>query len=466
MLQFISKRRFDALAGYIRMPELLYVMQEFEWLATPDERVLGVLTWDRSDADFAWSALAPDEIKRYRWVEGHASYPSAEAARDACVAALERLSTAPDEEFHQGDTKGKPVDFFIPVVPEERLHPHFRILARDRKYSPARELISAMMRYHEDLDGNFVEQFQTTGFDARLWELYIYATATELNYARARENYSVPDFCLADPEGRLAIECTTANPPDKGVHTVPSEPEAFNGYRENYIPIKLARALKAKLNKKYWEQPHMKDVPLVFAVQDFHSPGIMRAVTFAATEYVYGYRHSFENGRMQVVPINEHRYNGAVEPSGFFNFPGAEHVSAVVVNPQGTLTKFNRMGYLAGFGDREIRMMRFGVRRGERDGDGVPAKSFSNEVWAGDYEETWIEGMTVLHNPNAKIPLDPMMLAGAAHEFVKPDGRLRSLIPDFHPVYSNTLFITQGRSDQNADDELAHNPPGEAQEQR
>jgi large subunit ribosomal protein L30 len=33
-------------------------------------------------------------------------------------------------------------------------------------YSPARELIKAMMRFYEDADGNFVEQFQTTAFDA------------------------------------------------------------------------------------------------------------------------------------------------------------------------------------------------------------------------------------------------------------------------------------------------------------
>jgi hypothetical protein len=107
-------------------------------------------------------------------------------------------------------------------------------------------------------------------------------------------------------------------------------------------------------------------------------------------------------------------------------------------------------------------MIRFGVRRGERDGDGVPAKPFQQEVWSGEYEETWIEGMSVLHNPRAKIPLEPMMLAGAAHEFLQPDGRLQSLIPEFHPVFSNTLFITQNSADKNADEELAQNTPESA----
>lgn len=33
-------------------------------------------------------------------------------------------------------------------------------------YSPAREIIGAMMRWHEDIDGNDVEQFQSAAFDA------------------------------------------------------------------------------------------------------------------------------------------------------------------------------------------------------------------------------------------------------------------------------------------------------------
>lgn len=456
MLQTISKRRFDALAGYIRDPRLLMTWQEFEWLATPDERILGVLSWDREDHDFAWSALARDEIKKYRWIDGHAPFPSADAARDACVQALERYSSASDEVFYQGDTKGQPVDVFTPVVPREKLHPHFRILAEEPRYSPARELIAAMMHYHEDLDGNFVEQFQTTGFDARLWELYIYATATELNFARAHEKFAVPDFCLINPVGNFAIECATANPPDQGMQTPPKDKEAFADYVVNYIPIKLGRALKGKLDKKYWERPHMDGIPLVFAVQDFHTTGIMRMVTFAATQYVYGVRHSIVNGRPQAVRIKEHRYKSAVEPSGFFNFLGAENVSAVVVNPQGTLPKFNRMGYLAGFGDRAIRMTRTGIRRTEHDGDGYP-KPFRQDVWRDDYDETWIEGMSVLHNPRAKIPLEPEMLFGACHEYIQPDGRLMSDIPPFHPVYSTTLFFVPKKA--GVEDELAENAP-------
>jgi hypothetical protein len=37
-------------------------------------------------------------------------------------------------------------------------------------------------------------------------------------------------------------------------------------------------------------------------------------------------------------------------PAGFFRQPDAENVSAVLASNQATLTKFNRMGKIAGFG--------------------------------------------------------------------------------------------------------------------
>lgn len=44
-----------------------------------------------------------------------------------------------------------------------------------------------MMNWYEDVDGNFVEQFQSSAFDARLWELYLYAMFVELGYGFDRK---------------------------------------------------------------------------------------------------------------------------------------------------------------------------------------------------------------------------------------------------------------------------------------
>ena len=442
----LLKSRFDALAGYTRQPYIVLLTEEIEWHATLDERVLGVVTRDRIDHDFGWIALGRDEQFRFRAVAVNASLPSADAAREQLLECMRGLAVKPDSAFHQGDSDSPPVDFFTPLVPTDRLHPAFRMLTSEERYSPARHLIAAMMRFHEDADGNFVEQFQTTGFDARLWELYLFATFNELDYGRDSTVYA-PDFVLTGLLGRIAVEATTANPPG-GSAPHPPDPttsEEFTSYLQDYIPIKIARALKRKLNKKspYWDSEELREIPFLLAVQDFHGPGSMRMVVPATTEYVFGVRHSLVGGRRKIERIGEHRFGHSREASGFFFLPGAENVSAVVVNPQGTITKFNRMGFLAGFGNRRVRMVRTGMKRSELADDGPMPKPFAHAVHAPDYSETWVEGMVVLHNPKARIPLDPALIPGANHEFLNEDGRIMSLLPEFHPYFSQTAITVE-----------------------
>jgi len=306
-----------------------------------------------------------------------------------------------------------------------------------------------MMRYHEDVDGNFVQQFQTTGFDARLWELYLFAVLVEQGYARLAAA-AVPDLVVEGLVGKVGIEAVTANPPHRGSVPRPRTDEEAVDYLQNYIPFKLAKGLTRKLRRSppYWRESGMADVPFVIAIQDFHGPGTMKMIVPAATEYVFGFRHTLIDGRVRIDRISEHRVGDLSEPSGFFSLPDAEHVSAVVVNPQGTLMKFNRMGLLAGFGSSRVRMKRSGLLRREGKPDGPAPRQFTQEVTSSS-NETWIEGMVVLHNPNATIPLDPDLLSGANHEFVEPDGRIMSLLPDFHPYFSETAIWLEGEADRN-----------------
>lgn len=119
-----------------------------------------------------------------------------------------------------------------------------------------------MMRYHEDVDGNFVQKFQTASWDALLWELYLYATFNELGFIRVGTGHT-PDFVLRGNEGGLAVEATSVNPSNVGPNDVPEDPEAFKAYLENYVPIRLSNALRSKLNHKppYWKQEGAEDVP-------------------------------------------------------------------------------------------------------------------------------------------------------------------------------------------------------------
>ncbi len=354
------------------------------------------------------------------------------------MAAMRNAIDMPDEAYQQGDEEGPAVDFFKPAVNDERFHPSFRMLLQDLRYSPAREIITAMMRYHEDVDGNFVQKFQSAGWDALLWELYLFATFNELGLVRIADA-PTPDFVLRGNDGELAVEATSVNQSPTGPTEVPSDPEAFKAYLENYIPIRLSTVLRRKLNHKprYWEHPAVKNMPFSIAVQDFHLGGTMRFIVSAATEYVFGVRHWIEDGERKIDRIGTHRYGKKRAQSGFFNLDGAENVSAVIINPQGTVTKFNRLGHIAGFGDPRVKLVRTGFQRCDSDLKAPNPKPFS-EIVGPQSRETWVEGMVVLHNPRANVPLDPALLPGAAHEFLQPDGSIMSLLPDFHPLFSQT----------------------------
>ncbi|WP_298190556.1 hypothetical protein [Novosphingobium sp.] len=447
-MQEISKQRFDALAGYTRSPRIVSLVQEAAWFASEGERVLGLIVWDRIDHDFGWVVLGRDRRARFRAIGQDASLPSFNVARDALAAALDRFHHQLDEDYHQGDERGRPVDFFAAVVPAERMNPSFKMLAENARYSPARELIEAMMRFHDDADGNFVEQFQSTGFDARFWELYLFAAFAEIGYAR-QSDVAVPDLVLSGHLGRIAIEATTANPPQGIAVPWPRSDEEIDAYLRHYVPIKLARALTRKLNhpQPYWQANGVDGAPFVIALQDFHAPAAMTRIVPTATEYVFGVRHAIVDGALQIERIGEHAFGRMREPSGFFDLPLAENVSAVIVNPLGTLTKFNRMGQIAGFGDPRVRMVRVGLARGELNQDDPKPFPFEHNVSAPDYQESWVEGMVVLHNPRALIPLDPNQIPGANHEFLRPDGRIMSLLPDFQPYTSQTAITLDETTD-------------------
>ena len=101
------------------------------------------------------------------------------------------------------------------------------------------------------------------------------------------------------------------------------------------------------------------------------------------------------------------------------------------------------MGFLAGFGSQRVRMTRTGMLRREGHPDGPLPQSFTEEVTSSS-QESWIEGMVVLHNPHARIPLNPDQFPGANHEFLQEDGRIFSLVPDFHPYFSQTQISLVG----------------------
>jgi hypothetical protein len=432
----ISLLKFNSLAAYVRDPLTFFMVDELEWFEDGNERVLGVLFRDRTDDDFGFVVMGRDRLKRFRAVETGHSFPTRKRGRKELQVALAKARNWKTSDFFQHDEVGKPIDFFRPVVPNNRLSHVFRELSFTKRH-PASRLIEEMMNWYQDVDGNFVEQFQTTGTDARIWELYLYATFVELGYAMD-ERYYAPDFYCRRGSINFFVEATTINPSADGPIVTDLTQEE---YLYNYVPIKFGSALFTKLKKEYWNLDHVKGLPFLLAIQDFHAPQSMAWTAYALPEFLYGVRQTIQvnaDGTVTGIaePLDSFNVGKKQVPAGFFHQPGTEHVSAVLANPGGTLAKFDRMAYLAGFGRNVVSITRAGLchrRAGELE-------EFAVKVSSGNYEETWTEGLSVYHNPNAVIPLDPKWIPGAAHHFWTGDDVL-SEMPEFHPVGSLTSFV-------------------------
>jgi hypothetical protein len=301
-----------------------------------------------------------------------------------------------------------------------------------------------------DLDGNFVEQFQTR-FDARTFELYLYAYLSRSGYHLLRDHPN-PDFIVEDLGVMCAIEATTANPREAGQPGVlavsPREltDEELRQKLDHELPIRFGSPLFTKVQKRYWKLDHCRGLPFVIAIEAFHEFGSLYFTSSALGNYLYGLK-SFprwtESGELflEHVEIKEHRSGAKVIPSCFFGQPDTEHVSAVLFSNSGTFAKFNRMGYQAGYHRGNITMFRRG-RSFNHDRNSATPHDFLYDLDFPPCEETWGQGLVVFHNPGALHRLPRHFFREAVVHYSE-DGTLLADVPaTFVPLASTTVICS------------------------
>jgi hypothetical protein len=384
----LDKKRFSALVNQSRTPAAAYVSEEQSWWAVLDESVIGVVILDTVDFDYLGIILGRDEVGKYRAFDISECFESEADAEGWLHRSMKWHARDGQQTFPQGDT-GKAIDFFKQIVPDEKLHPHFAVIRGSKGHLPAREIINLMAPHFRDIDGNFVEQFQTEGFDARLWELYLNAYLVEEELFLSRD-YNAPDFIVEKYGHKVGVEAVIvgrkSNNPARYFKPDPREFRTVDVLEANRdaMPIRFGSSLYSKLQKKYWELPQLKDCSLVIAIADFHDDQSMTWSSTALMKYLYGTRskhHYDQNGKLVIEPtqILTHRVGNKEIPSGFFFQPNSEHVSAVMFSASGTISKFNRMGRQAGFKHPDVRMFRFGVCHDHDENASLP-KMFRYEA--------------------------------------------------------------------------------------
>jgi hypothetical protein len=439
----LSKARFDALS-FSKHPSANLFSEAVEWYSDKDEVLIGLVLWYAIDNDWVYVVLGRDEAGLFRAITQGVNIPSQKEARDALRSSIRRIKATGQTVFTQDIKPKKKQDLFVPVVPNERLHPYFVKIANERGFSAAREILQEIGYSYSDPDGNFIEQFQTTGFNSRLWEIYLHAYLHEDEFWVDR-SHPYPDYMCKKGDQTIFIEAVTVNPSgDKGlVEDAPDTHEEVLEKLQDFMPIKFGSPLFSKLKKRYWEKEHVKGSPLIFAIQDFHQEQSMLWSSTALPIYLYGTKYSWyydAEGNLIVVPekLEQHKLGEKEVPAGFFFQSDAENISAVLFSNSATISKFNRMGKLAGFGDPAVKMIRSGMKHDHDPNAAVPIP-FSVDVDPKTYHEGWADGLSMYHNPRAIHPIDPDLFPSVTHHFFEA-GSITSYSPEFY-VYSSFTHV-------------------------
>jgi len=428
-----------------RSPLASYVIKEVDWFRIDGYNLLCFIAIDLTDKDFYAMIMAPNKYHQYAPLDFNCNFKTKEDALKWMASSIK--SKILKNDFTVEDPDHHYLDVFSIKVSPEKLNPSFQILNTAPGYSSAKDLIISLLSSFDDQDGNFVKDFQSTGFDSRMWEIYLTYFFKENEFSINNPS-NIPDFCLEKYGCELFVEAVTVGRNKDNPKKILIESESEEGIRiRNYtteeMALRFGSPLHSKKKKNYPQLKHVKGKPFAIAIADFYEEFSMQASYNAILEYLYGYSYSHyyeANGDLHVVPKEVKPYKkGNVEiESGFFNQDGNEEISGVFFSNTGTISKFLRVGLSSGYGKSDLAIEQFGVKY-HHDPNATKPDYFKRifRYWKGS--EAWSEGMNLYHNPNALYPIPVDLFPDIAHHnFI--DGKFQSIIPDFYPYWSSTII--------------------------
>lgn len=341
---------------------------------------------------------------------------------------------------------------------KKKLNPIFEQLKNWIGSKAANSMLNDAYQTYADNDGNFLEQFQTTGFNPRFFELYLHTYLSRSGFTFLPQK-DFPDFLVSKNDLTVAIEATTVNPSGKKTKKKPISKDKYGseaGKKEMYhhidntVPIQFGSPLFSKLKKKYWEKEPCKDIPLVFAIEAFHEEDASSIPYGSVAQYLYGSKVKLSISSTGAVSVSEnkiteHKDGDKVIPSNFFGQPDTEHISAVLFTNNGLYGKFSRMGMLHGYAADDTLMYREGHWM-TPDPSAIDSTPFLYSQNSPGHVETWGEGLVVMHNPNALHPIPTDYFPDSFNITCDDNGKLSYFLQEHYPLFSNNnvLYVGEG----------------------
>ncbi len=435
LIQPINKKLFDIYMLFTREPFVRYFTRELEFYSNGNGEYLGLISLDLTDNNYSTIIFSRDKAKQYRAIKIEVDIETIEEAR---IWIKQQMNA---DLVYMHDDKNELFDLFRGLRNKKQIHPHFEFLRDNISFSPAKEVIMEVSFHYNDIDGNFIDQFQSlNGFDSRVWELFLFCFFREQFFSFNRNSYA-PDYMIEKLGDEIAVEAVIISRKTKSVDFQYKDLAIIEERLKNEIPLLYGSALFDKMKKKYWEKSHVKGKPFAIAIADFHDTMSMTWTYTALSEYLYGYtyEHTFDDSRNLVVkPVKKEDYtksNGAKIPSGFFFQLDSEHISAIIFSTCGTLSKFNRIGKQAGLGSEKVNLVRRGTCYNHEPNATEP--NIFEYLVGENCGETWSEGVIIYHNPNANNPINPDLFDDRVAQCYFRDKIIYSDMPEVFP-YSNT----------------------------
>jgi hypothetical protein len=340
-------------------------------------------------------------------------------------------------------------EIYKPLVSEEKLNKKFKLLTESSLFDPAKNIIENICVLFDDKDGNFIKDFQSTGFDGRLWEIYLFIFLFE-NKFKFIDDVDRPDFHVKKGDCDFFIEASLSAEKIDEEYTeefikkyVKEEDLEIQKKITDYYSIRLGSVLFSKLNKKYWELDWVQNKPLVFAITPSHNYISKFLPPSKITEYLYGIKVITEETDDELLHIKdetveEHIHKEKKIPSNFFSHPDTENISAIIFSNNCDLHKFNRMGYEHSLSEKELIMIRSGYKFDDSKPN-AKAKEFAHQIEKGKSTEDWNESLTVYHNPNANIPLDKNIFQNVRQIWLNDEKELDGIMMKHFVYHSITI---------------------------
>lgn len=177
----ITRSQFNAYC-YARQPLVRVMSTEVKWYEAGNRKLLATLLLDKTDQDYNFIILVRDARRLFRAWNISCSHPTIEDAEQKLFQEMKLLVNDGKDFYEQGDETTPPHDLLKPLVTSDKQHEYFKILAHEKRMEAARNLIVEAVYSYVDVDGNYIKDFQTQGFDARLWELFLYIYLYEAGF--------------------------------------------------------------------------------------------------------------------------------------------------------------------------------------------------------------------------------------------------------------------------------------------